>query len=106
MGQLPFFLAQADGTASTPGILASFFPILLIVGVFYLLIYRPMKSRQKNLEKMVADLKNGDKIITNGGIYGTVTGIRENTLQIKVADQVKIEIAKSAVSALQQPPND
>lgn len=106
MGHLRLLLAQAEGGASAPNILASFFPILLIVGVFYLLIYRPMRSRQKNLENMVANLKNGDKIITNGGVYGTVTGIRENTLMVKISDQVKIEIAKSAVAALQQSSKD
>lgn len=95
-----FFLAQ-QGATPTSGILASFLPIILIIGIFYLLIYRPMKTRQRKLDEMISNLKNGDKVITNGGIYGTVAGIRESTLLLKVADQVKIEVAKNAISSMQ-----
>jgi preprotein translocase subunit YajC len=94
-------LAQQTGS---PGMVASFLPIVLIIGIFYLLIYRPMRRRQKSLENMVANLKNGDKVITSGGVYGTVAGIRESTVLLKVADQVKIEVAKSAISSMQAPP--
>jgi preprotein translocase subunit YajC len=75
----------------------------LIIGIFYLLIYRPMRRRQKNLETMIANLKNGDKVITSGGVYGTVAGIKESTILLKVADQVKLEVAKSAVASMQAP---
>ncbi|UCF39394.1 MAG: preprotein translocase subunit YajC [Acidobacteriota bacterium] len=85
---------------------ASFLPIILIIGIFYLLIYRPMRRRQKNLETMISNLKNGDKVITSGGLYGTVAGIRESSIMLKVGDQVKIEVAKSAIASMQMPPND
>jgi len=98
-----FLLAQQTGS---PGMVASFLPIILIIGIFYLLIYRPMRRRQKNLETMISNLKNGDKVITSGGLYGTVAGIRENSILLKVGDQVKIEVAKSAVASMQMPPND
>ncbi len=76
-------------------------PILLIFVIFYLLIYRPMRKRQRMQEEMITNLKNGDKVITNGGIYGTVAGLKENTLVLKVADTVKIEVAKNAIASLQ-----
>jgi preprotein translocase subunit YajC len=60
-----------------------------------------MRRRQKNLEAMVSGLKNGDKVITSGGLYGTVAGIKENTIVLKIADQVKVEVAKSAISGQQ-----
>lgn len=94
-----YLLAQQGG--SSPGVLASFLPIILIIGIFYLLIYRPMRRRQKNLETMIANLKNGDKVVTSGGVYGTVAGLRENTVLLKVADQVKLEVAKSAIASKQ-----
>jgi preprotein translocase subunit YajC len=100
-----FLLAQQTGS-STPGIVASFLPIILIIGIFYLLIYRPMRRRQSNLEAMVAGLKNGDKVITTGGMYGIVAGIRENTVLLKVADQTKVEVAKSAIASMQAPSKD
>ena len=97
------FLAQQSGT-SQGGIVAGLFPILLIVGIFYLLIYRPMRRRQKNVETMIQNLKNGDKVITNGGVYGAVAGIRDHTVVLKVADQVKIEVARNAIASLQSAP--
>ncbi len=99
-----FLLAQQSGPA--PNMLTSFLPIILIIGIFYLLIYRPMRRRQKSHETMITALKNGDKVITNGGVYGTIAGLRENTVFLKVADQVKIEVAKSAVASLQAPSQD
>jgi preprotein translocase subunit YajC len=99
-----FLLAQQGGTSG--GMAASFLPIILIIGIFYLLIYRPMRRRQKALETMIAGLKNGDKVITSGGVYGTVAGIRDHSVLLKVADQVKIEVAKASISSLQSSPQD
>ena len=103
--KLPLFLLQQSGSPASSG-LVNFLPLILIVGIFYLLIYRPMRRRQKNLESMIAGLKTGDKIITTGGIYGTVVGIRDTSVLVKISEQVKIEVAKSAVAALQSPPAD
>ena len=78
-------------------------PILIIGVIFYLLIFMPMRKRQKKLDLMIATLKNGDKVITNSGIYGVVAGLKEKTLILRVADQVKIEVARSAIAGLQSP---
>jgi preprotein translocase subunit YajC len=80
-----------------------FAPIIIIGAIFYLLIFMPMRKRQKKLEAMIGALRNGDKVITSSGIYGVVAGVKEKTLILKIADQVKIEVAKSAVSGLQGP---
>ena len=93
-------LAQQAGT---PDILVQFLPILLIGVIFYLLVFMPMRKRQKKLEAMIHALKNGDRVITSGGLYGTVNGIKDKTLILKIADQVKIEVAKSAIAGLQSP---
>ena len=76
-------------------------PILAIVVIFYFLVILPTRKRQKKIDEMIANLKSGDRVITTGGIYGTIDRIKETTLTLKVADQVKIEIAKNAVAALQ-----
>jgi preprotein translocase subunit YajC len=78
-------------------------PILIIGVIFYLLIFMPMRKRQKKLDLMIAELKNGDKVITNSGIYGVVAGLEEKTLILRVADQVKIKVARSAIAGLQTP---
>ncbi len=83
--------------------LIQFAPILIIGVIFYLLIFMPMRKRQKKVETMIGALRNGDKVITNSGIYGVIAGVKEKTLILKIADQVKIEIAKNAVAGLQSP---
>jgi preprotein translocase subunit YajC len=87
--------------AAVPDTVVQMAPLLIIGVIFYLLIFRPMRTKQKKLDAMITALKNGDKVITNSGIYGVVSGIKDNTLILKVADQVKIEIAKNAIAGLQ-----
>ncbi len=89
--------------AAAPDLLVQFLPIILIGVIFYLLVFMPMRKRQKKVEAMIAALKNGDRVITSSGIYGTVSGINEKTIILKVADQVKIEVAKNAIAGLQYP---
>ncbi len=101
---IPSILAQQSPSAQ-PGIV-QLLPFVLIAGIFYLLIIRPMRNRQKSLDALIASLKNGDKVITNGGVYGTIAGDRENTFILKVADQVKMEVAKKSIDSLQAPPED
>ena len=95
----PTLAQQADTTA----ILIQFAPIIVIGVIFYLLIFMPMRKKQRKLESMIGALRNGDKVITNSGIYGVVAGVKERTLVLKIADQVKIEIAKNAIAGLQSP---
>jgi preprotein translocase subunit YajC len=76
-------------------------PILIIGVIFYLLIFMPMRKRQKKTEEMIAALRNGDKVITSAGIYGVIAGVKEKTFVLKIADQVKIEVAKSAITGIQ-----
>ncbi len=83
--------------------LISFLPILIVGVIFYLLIFMPMRKRQKKMETMISEIKNGDRVITSSGIYGVVAGVKDKTFILKIADQVKIEIAKSAVAGLQGP---
>jgi preprotein translocase subunit YajC len=80
--------------------------LLVIFIIFYFLLIRPMKSRQKKVEAMITALKNGDKVITSSGIYGVVAGVKEKTFILKIADQVKIEVAKNAITGLQGPEED
>jgi preprotein translocase subunit YajC len=89
--------------AGSPDILVQFLPILIIGVVFYLLVFMPMRKKQKKVEAMISALRSGDKVITSGGIYGVIRGVKDKTLILQVADQVKIEIAKSAVAGLQSP---
>ena len=86
-----------------PDVFIQFAPIIFIGFIFYLPIFMPIKKNHKKLDAMIAALKSGDKVITNAGIYGVIAGVKERTLILKIADQVKIEIAKNAIAGLQSP---
>jgi preprotein translocase subunit YajC len=78
-----------------------FLPLILIMVIFYFLMILPAQRRQKKVAQMLKDLKNGDKVITNGGIYGTIVGLESDSVQLRIAEQVKIKISRSAISGLQ-----
>jgi preprotein translocase subunit YajC len=80
--------------------LALWLPIILIFGIMYFLIFRPQAKKQKQQRMMIEALKKGDKIITAGGIYGTIVGVKEkeNIIIVKVDDNTKIELAKGSVA--------
>lgn len=90
-------LPQAAGTASGPSMLTNLLPFLLIIVVFYFFMIRPQMKRQKELRKFRESLKKGDKVVTTGGIYGTVAEIKDDAIVVEIADNVKVKIDKSAV---------
>jgi preprotein translocase subunit YajC len=79
------------------GLSSFIFPLLLMFGIMYFMVIMPQQRQRKKMQEMLAALKNGDKVITNGGIYGTINGIDGDTVILKIADQVKIRIARSAI---------
>jgi len=90
-------LAQGQG----PSGLMAFLPLLAIMVIFYVLLILPAQRRQKKTAEMLSTLKTGDKVITNGGIYGTIVGLEGDAVQLRIADQVKIKVARSAIAGLQ-----
>ena len=87
--------------AGQPGGLVSFLPFALILGIFYVLILMPMQRRQKKVAEFQSALKVGDKIVTTGGIYGQITRVNDKSVQLQVADKVRIEIARASVGGYQ-----
>ncbi len=76
----------------------AFMPILLMIGIFVMLVILPARKRQKKLEQMLADLSSGDRVVTNGGLTGTVVGLAEGSVTLRIApDGVKLQFARSAV---------
>ena len=91
------FWYQAGGTTALTGLL----PFILIFVIFYFLLFLPTQRRQKQQRQMLADLKNGDRIVTTGGLRGTIVAIRDEYIHIKVPpSDVKLEIARSAVAGV------
>lgn len=94
---MPLALQEA---AAAPGFV-QFVPILLIFGIFYFLLIAPMRKRQKALQELISNLKKGDRVVTNGGIYGEIAALEERTVLLRVADNVKLRVARSAISGLE-----
>jgi preprotein translocase subunit YajC len=89
-----YFLFQGGGN-----FLVQLIPIAFIFVIFYFLVILPQRKRQKETEEMLNNLKNGDKVVTQGGIFGTVMSVnaKENVVQLQIAPSVKIEIARSSI---------
>jgi preprotein translocase subunit YajC len=81
--------------------LVGFIPFALILGIFYFLILLPMKNRQKKVQVFQDGLKSGDKVITTGGIYGRITKVNDKSVQLEIADKVRIEVARASVGGYQ-----
>jgi preprotein translocase subunit YajC len=101
MDQAFEFVLIASAGAVQPSGLLQLLPFAIILGIFYFLILLPMKKRQKKIQEFQESLKVGDKVITTSGIYGQVTRIGEKSLQIQIADRVRIEVARAAVAGYQ-----
>ena len=97
--QVQHILAFANGSA--PSALIQFVPIVAIFAIFYFLLLAPMRRRQKALQQTIDNLKKGDRIVTTGGFYGEVAAIESKDLMLKLADNVKVRVAKSAVAGLE-----
>ena len=93
------FVAFAEGQASNP--LVQFVPLILIFGIFWFLLIAPMRKRQKALQDMIAQLKKGDRVITTGGLHGEVLSVKDDVLTLKLAENLKVKVSKSAISGLQ-----
>ena len=90
----------SGGTQGGPSLLVSFVPILLIFVIFYLLLILPQQKKQKQHQNMLNSLRKGDRIVTTGGMYGTVHDVKENMIVLKISEEVKIELVKNAVAAV------
>ena len=86
------------------GGLAQLLPLVLIIGVFYVLLIRPQQKRQRQLQETIASLKIGDRVITNGGIIGVITTVRDSSFIIRSADKTILEVARTAIADLDREP--
>lgn len=100
MLNVPLMIGTSPKQGASP--IAAFMPIILIFAIFYFLLIRPQQRQRKAHEEMISRLKKGDQVVTNGGIHGIVAGVKEKTLILKVADGVKVELQKSAVSYVKE----
>lgn len=100
MGQPP-----AGGQAGGD-VFASFLPLIIIFAIFYFLLIRPQQKRNKEHREMLSSLKKGDKVVTNGGIYGLVETVGEKTVVLKIAENTKVKFGRSYIAAIRATAED
>ncbi len=89
-----------QGGSAEGSLVSTLIMFALIIGIFYFLILRPQQKRQKDRQKLLDAVKKGDKVITAGGLHGTVVGVEDKTLLIQVADNVKLKFERTAVTSI------
>ncbi len=92
--------APGGGGAGGGGSLMSFLPIILIFVIFYFLLIRPQQRRAKEHKVLLTNLKVGDQVLTGGGIYGRVTGLREDVITVEISDKVRVKVARGSIAAV------
>lgn len=97
----PFLLAMAAPQQGGPNPWLQLIPFALILGIFYFVMVLPMRKRQQKVQAFLAALKVGDKIITTGGIYGAITRLSDQSVQLQVANNVRIEVSRAAIVGYQ-----
>jgi len=96
---LDFFITSAHAQdATTTGGLMSFLPLIIIFVIFYFLLIRPQMKRAKDHKKLVAELGNGDEVVTNGGLLGRISNVGESFITVEVADNVQIKVQRHAIA--------
>ena len=94
-------LAYAMGNQAASGQggqIMAFLPLILLFAVFYFLLIRPQQKRAKTHKQFMENLKKGDRVVTSGGLYGTITGVTDDAVTIEVAEKVRVKILKGAVA--------
>jgi len=97
---LPFLMAPQGGEGT--GLFGNLILFGAIIAVFYFMIIRPQQKREKQRQAMLSALKKGDKVVTAGGVHGTIVGLEEKTLLVQIADNVKVKVDRGSVSAATQ----
>ena len=95
-----FYLLIAAAQAQQPPVWLQLLPMMMIFVIFYVIWFMPLRKKQMALEKVIDNLKKGDKVITNGGFYGDVVKVEGNIVVLKLADNVKVRVAKRAIGGL------
>lgn len=98
-----FGQAAGGGGAPGPSLIGALFPFILIFVIFYFIIIMPARKKQKQHQSLVSSLQGGERVVTTGGIYGTVTRVLEDRFEIEVDKGTKLQIAKGSISGVIQP---
>jgi preprotein translocase subunit YajC len=96
-----WIVAMGTPAQGAPSAWVQLLPFALVLGIFYFVILLPMKRKQQKVQAFLAALKVGDRVVTSGGMYGTITRLNDQSVQVQIADKVRVEISRNAVVGYQ-----
>lgn len=102
MTSIAYAMGQGGAAGQGSGGFTAFIPLILMFVIFYFLLIRPQQKKAKEHREMIGSLKKGDRIITSGGIYGTITGVEDNTITVEIAEKVRVKVSRGNVAGLAQ----
>ncbi len=100
MTKLHVFLAQAQPAPTGASALVQLAPLALLMAAMYFLVFAPQRKKQKQHEAMLGELKSGDEVVTSGGIYGTITSVKEDRFVVRIGENHKVEVGKGFISTV------
>jgi preprotein translocase, YajC subunit len=95
-----FAMMPADPSGGGPSPISMLLPLVGMLAIFYFLLIRPQQKRQKEMQKMIGALKKGDRVVTASGLYGSIAGLRDDVVVVEIADGVKVEMMRNAVTGV------
>lgn len=95
-----YAMGGSGGQAGQAGGIAGFLPIIILFAIFYFLLIRPQQKKAKEHKAMIENLKKGNRVVTSGGIFGTIVSMDESTIGLEIAEKVKIKVARPNIAAL------
>jgi preprotein translocase subunit YajC len=109
MIELAYAMGQIPGGGGGGGASSAVTQILFfaaIFAIFYFLLIRPQQRQKREKQQMLSAIKKGDRVVTSGGIHGTIVGLNENTVVLRIAEQVRMEVDRTAIGRVQAAPGD
>ena len=97
----PFLMAMGAPAQGGVGPLVQLIPFALVLGIFYFVILLPMKRKQQKVDTFLSSLKVGDRVVTSGGIFGSITDIKDQSIQLQIAEKVRVQVSRNAIVGYQ-----
>ena len=102
MIDIAYAMGAGGGSADQSGGFGAFVPLILMFVIFYFLLIRPQQKKQKQQREMLSNLKKGERVITNGGLYGRITGLTDTVVTLEISEKVRVKVARGNISTLVQ----
>ncbi|MBW2039618.1 MAG: preprotein translocase subunit YajC [Deltaproteobacteria bacterium] len=100
LGDIAYAMAPGGGGGGGQGGFAAFIPLILLFAIFYFILIRPQQKRAKEHKQLLANIRKGDKVVTTGGLYGTITNLTDSVVTLEIADKVKVKVGRNYIAGL------